>query len=884
VGRVREGIARLLGLFQKRGCEQGLDAEMRAHLEALTEENIRRGMNAEQARHAAHREFGGVEQAKERYRDQRGLPVVETLLADLRFAVRQLGRRPGITALMIVTLALGIGANTAIFSVVHAVLLAPLPYPHSDRLAIVWSVFGKEGRAPASGPEFAKLASDSRLFEEFAGIWVQSGALTGEGEPEQVRLAQVTWNFPSLLAKKPQAGRFFLPQEQGKMAAPVILLSDGLWRRRFGADPRVIGQPVRLNGQPRTIVGVMPDDFRIVFPEGSSVPPEMDAFIPFPSDLAKGAPDQSYIRIVGRLRAGVTLAQAQSEADQIATMLRSSYPDFAEQSLGLNVVPLHGDVVRNLRPALLALLAGVGFLLLIACANVANLLLSLADERRREMTVRAAVGAGRGRILRQLLTESVLLSCLSGAAALLLGWCALKLLLYLRPVELERLGAIGLDFTAMGFTFGIAVAGGLLFGLAPAIASTKINLVESLKNGATILAAGRHSRNALIVCEVALGIVLVIGAGLMLRTFNALLRSDPGMRAGSVITFHVSVASAKYWESGAAVNFFRTLQKNLAALPGVEAAGLTSHLPFDDTLPNWYSYYWPEGAAKQDQNTVMADHRSVLPGYFSGIGAVFVAGHDFDSFDVAENRAIAIVDDTVARKAWPNGDAVGQRLNVENGDFERDTVEVIGVVKHIQYHSLTDQVRGQVYLLYPRAIRQHMAFTIRSSSDPQILVPLLRQEVAKLDKDLPIYNIQSMDDYVAKARRSTRFLVWLAGAMAGIALLLACTGIYGVTSRAVSQRTNEIGVRVALGAQARDIFRVIVREGMAPVAAGVFAGLVLSLLLTPLITSLLFGVRPADFGTFLASSIFLAGVGLLACYFPARRAIRVDPLVALRYE
>jgi putative ABC transport system permease protein len=477
------------------------------------------------------------------------------------------------------------------------------------------------------------------------------------------------------------------------------------------------------------------------------------------------------------------------------------------------------------------------------------------------------------------------LACLGAAAALAVGWGALKLLLVMRPVELERLGAIELDWTALAFTFGVSVVAGILFGLAPALGATKINLIETLKKGGGSIAVGRQrSRSVLVGCEVALGFVLLIGAGLMMRTFDALLRSDPGFDARNVLTFRLSLTSNRYDDRATAVNFFRTLQKNLSALPGVASAGLTSHLPFDDSLPNWYSYYWREDAPKQEQNTVMADHRSILPGFLRSIGAVFVAGRDFDEFDLTENRPLVIVDDTVAKKTWPDGNAVSKKLSVENGSFVRDSVEVIGVIKHVQYHSLTDQVRGQIYLLYPRAVRAHMAFAVKTSVDPETLVPSIRQEVAKLDKDLPIYDILPLDAYVAKARRETRFITVLAGVMAGLALLLACTGIYGVTSYSVCQRTSEIGVRTALGAQTRDVLGIIVRQNMTPIIAGVFVGLGLALLLTPLISKLLFGVGPADLATFLSSAAVLAGVGLLACYLPARRAMKIDPLVALRYE
>ncbi len=887
---LRELARRLRDTFRKQRVEAELDAEVKAHLQLLAEANERRGMPRKEAYEAARREFGGVEQMKESYREQRGLPFVETLVGDLRFAIRVLGRNPGVTALIILTLALGIGANTAIFSVVHFVLLKPLPYPQGERLAVVWSIYGNEGRAPASGPELSELRARSRLFEDFAGIWAQQGALTGEGEPEQVKLGQVTWNFLPLLSAKAQAGRYFAPQEQGSSAPKVIVLSDGLWRRRFGGDPKVVGQAVRLDGVPRTVVGILPAGFRLLFPEGSSVPPEMDAYIPFPTDLATDPADQGYIRVIGRLKEGVTLEQAQAEAEQLAAGLRAMYPTFAEQSLGLQIVALHGDVVQHLRPALLTLFAGVGFVLLIACANVANLLLSVAGERQREITVRAAMGAGRSRLVRQLLTESVLLSCLGGAAALVVAWWGLRWLTLLRPVEMERLGAMELNLVALGFTFGVALLTGIGFGLAPALSGTKIELAGSLKEGGRNSTPVNHRfKRGLIACEVSLGVVLLVGAGLMLRTFSALLRSDPGFVADKVLTFRLSLTAGKYYEPDAAVHFFRELQRDLSEVPGVEKVGVTSHLPFEDSLPNWYSYYWKEGTPKQEQNTVMADYRSIFPGYFPSIGAVLVSGRDFDQIDMTENRGLAIIDEQVAGKMWPDGKAVGKKLNVESRaalskDFVREDVEVIGVVRHLQYHSLTDPVRGQIYLPYSRAAREHMALTIKTTGNPQELATAIRREVAKLDKDLPVYGMQPMTDYVAKARRATRFVATLAGVMAGLALMLACTGIYGVTSRAVLQRTSEIGVRMALGAQPRQVFRIILRDGMAPVIGGMIAGLVMALLLTPLISGLLFGVRPTDGPTFLMSGALLGLVAALACYLPARRATRVDPIQALRYE
>ena len=881
-------LARLRSLVRntlhKRCVERELNEELSSYFELLTAEKMKEGMNPEEAKRSAFIELGGVEQMKEGVRDVRMGAKLESIWKDLLYAVRILAKKPVFTAVAVLSLAVGIGANTAIFSVVNAVLLQPLPYPHADRLAVVWSELGHEGRAPASGPELVSLQQRSRLFGEFAGIWVQNGELTGNGEPQQVKLGLVTYNFPSLLSSRPQLGRFFLPEEQGSGRDPVVILSDGLWRRRYGSDPHLIGRAILLSGRSCTVVGVMPAEFRIIFPDDTRMS-NVEAFVPFANELAKGQRDQAYIRVIGRLRKGVTFAQAQAEADNLATQLRSEFTEYSEQSLGLQVVPLQGDVVRNVRPVLLALFGGVSLVLLIACANVANLLLSRANERNKEITVRTALGAPASRIIRQLLTESVLLSCLGGMAALVTGWAALKWFLAMRPEGILRTNSIDVNLTVLGFTTVISVSAGILFGLAPAWQAAKVDLVETLKEGGRATTSDRSGlRNVLVVCEVALGFVLLISACLMIRTFQRLLRVDPGFNPNHILTFQVSLPSVRYPKPELAVGFVRELQKRLSALPGVQSAGAVSHLPFDDNLGNWYSYYWPEGAPKQEQNTRMADHRSVLAGFFPSLGVTFVAGRNFDISDEVANRKVVIIDDTLAEQVWPNGGAIGKGLNIENGQFVRDVAEVVGVVKHVQYHSLANQVRPQLYLPYPLAVRANMSFTVRTTGAPLTYVDLIRREVWKMDKDLPVSNIRAMEEYILKARSQTRFVTMLSSALAAIALLLACIGIYGVTASLVLQRTNEIGIRMAMGAQRLAILSVVLRQSMVPTIWGMGIGFVLSLLLTPLLSNLLFGIRPMDPATFAITSVFLCAVGLLASCVPAYRATRTSPMVALRYE
>ncbi|HEX8766514.1 MAG TPA: ABC transporter permease [Candidatus Acidoferrum sp.] len=880
----------LSSLFRRARVETDTDEELRAHVRSRADDLERSGLARVEAERQARIEFGAHEKFKQECREERGGFWFETVWTDLRFGARMLRRSPGFTAVAVLTLALGIGANTAIFSVVNAVLLRPLPYPDAKRLTIIWSTWGKEARGPASGPEMMELRKRMRAFDEIGGIWATTGTITGTAEPEQVRLAFTTANFLPLLAEKPQLGRFFGPGEDRSGAAPLIILTDGLWRRAFGANPDIIGQTTRLGANDFTIVGVLPRDFKLLFPDGSGVVADVQVFIPFLDDLEKRPRDLGFLGMIGRLRQGVTVAEAQSEAEPIATQLRSEAKEYGDQSLHLTVASLQADDVRLVQPALLSLFAAVGLVLLVACANVANLLLARSDGRRQETALRAAMGAERARIARQFLTENLLLGCLGGTVGLGIGWAALKWILALQPEGISRLITVRLDGWVLGFTLVLSLLTGILFGLAPALSVARRDLVEVLKeSGKTSTAGNPWLRQFLIASEVALGCILLVGTGLMVRTFSSLLRVDPGFHPENVITFQLAFSGQRYRTIGSMTNFLKELRNNLAALPGTQAVGGVSHLPLDEGKGNWYSYYWADGAPAEQQNTIMADHRSTLPGYFRSLGATMLEGREFEDTDDAAHMHVAVVDDSVAEQLWPGQDALGKKISVEDSptgpfQFERESVVVVGVVKHIQSHTLTSKGRGQIYLPVPLAPRPVYSIIVRTSEPLETFRAYALQAVRKFDKDMPISNLLPQRDYVDKARAQTRFVTVLAGALGALALFLACIGIYGVTSYSVAERKREIAIRIAVGANSADVRTLVLRQSGTPVLVGVVGGLAMAAALTPLLSGLLFGVRPNDPLTYVLISLVLPAVGALACYIPARRATKVDPMMALRCE
>jgi predicted permease len=815
------------------------------------------------------------------------------LLQDLRHGARMLLHRPGFTALTALTLALGIGANTAIFSVVHGVLLRPLPYRDPDRLVYLW---GRVDMAPGlksslAPPDLVDYREQSRLFADFAATSATfSATLTGEGEPEQVPIANVTENFFRFLGVEPALGRVFLSEDgmpgdpNGPPAPGTVLISHGLWQRRYGGDPGVVGRTIQLGGFPNTVAGVLPERFVMLAPPGVGMTPRIDVWWPLRMDFAGAPRDMQWLRMLGRLKPGVTSAQAQAEMDAITSRQREQVPFYKSAGLRVDVAPMHADVVGHARPVLLVLLGAVGLVLLITCADVANLLLARTAARKAEIAVRTALGASRGRIVRQFLTETLLLCSVGGALGLLFAWWGVSLLVSLQPPNLPRLEAIQIDGTVLGFGLGASVLAALLAGLAPALQASRPDLTQSLKEAARSSGSLRRGRlrSALIVGEVALSLVLLIGTGLMLRSFANLQQVRPGFDAHNLLTFSLSLPWNRYREPERRAGFYRRLEDRLRALPGVRSVGGVFPLPLSGRF--WTGPYAAEGAAPGEYDRNQANYRSILPGYFEAMGARLLAGRFLSWDEVAESRPVIVVDHLFARSVWPGQDAVGKRLQMQGGDLAVHWVEVAGVVEHLRHDTLTTDSLPTVY--YPPGLWGwgDLALTVRTEMDPLSAAGPIRQEIRQMDKDLAVYDVKTMQQAVDASLAPVRFSLTLIGLFAALALVLAALGLYGVVSYSVRQRTQELGVRLALGARAGQIVALVLGQGLRLVLFGLAAGLAAAFALTRALDQWLYQVSSTDPAVYAGLSLLLAAVALLASYVPARRACRVDPLVALRHE
>jgi putative ABC transport system permease protein len=811
---------------------------------------------------------------------------------DLRFALRSLRRTPGFTIAAIAALALGIGATTTIFTVVNGVLLRPLDYVEPERLANIWNDLGEGAQSlPAVSPlDFRDYQQRSRTFEAFAAaaeadVANLRGNLTGDGEPERVSLVTVTANFFPLLGVAPARGRQFLSAEEVVNGPHVVMLSDRLWRRRYGADPSLVGRTIQVDGVAHEVVGVLPRDFRLQLPKEAFRVRDADMWAPIQFDYGQPLPrNLTFFTVFGRLAPGVTFAQAQAEMNLIAEQFRKEFKEHEASKLRIRAVPLHYDVIKHARPALLILLGAVGMVLLIACANVANLLLVRGTTRQAEFALRTALGASRGTMVRQVLTESLVLAVLGGGLGLGLTLVALAVLRTLHPANLPRLADVRLDTTVLGFTIVICAATSVLFGLVPALRAAGTDPQEHLKSGGRGGSGGdrRNARNLLIGAEVALSVVLLVGAGLLIRSFIALQRVNPGFDASDVLTFELSMPFGKYPGGASRRAFFRELGGRLEALPGVRSVGLVSQLPLTGSGPLSPFAYNEETA--RNFESVTADGRQISPSYFQAMNTRLLGGRIFTPQDSAGTPPVIIIDETLAKLAWPGENAVGKQLQLQPTGTPNAFAEVVGVVEHMRQHDLTRDVLHQIYYPIGQGTPTVMTVVVEGAIDPASLAAPVRRTVADMDPDLPVSRLMPMSGLVAEGMAQARFSFVLMTVLGGIALLLTAVGVFGVISYSVSQRTREFGIRLALGEDPRRTQRSVVLGGMRLVLASIALGLGGSLVVTRLISGLLYQVRPADPLTFALIAALLSTVALLACYLPARRATRVDPALTLRSE
>jgi putative ABC transport system permease protein len=876
LGRLKPALRALLRRPQ---AERELDEELRHHIEQQTEQNIRLGMNPEEASYAALRAFGGVEQAKERSRDARGVRWLEDLWQDLRYGARMLWKNPGFTLVAVITLALGIGANTAIFSLVEALLLRPLPYPEPDRLVLL-SDRGRGGeRNNIPYPNFSDWRDRAQSFEGMASIRNQTLNLTGVDKPVSLRGRTVNWNFFHLLGVQPQLGRLFVAEDDRRGAARTALLSDGLWKAQFGGDPSVIGRKLMLDGEPYEAIGVLPPGFEYFQADDVYVP--IGPFLKPDGLMLRGVTMGLYA--LGRLRPCVTLAQANSELAGIAAQLEREYPADNKDRGTATAEPLQDVMSEGVRRSLWILLSSVGFILLIACINVANLLLARGADRQKEMALRLALGAGRGRIVRQLLGESLLIALLGGAFGALLGRWILEGLLALHPGNIPHLNRVSLNMTVLLFTLVVSALTSVLCGLLPALHATRADLHTTLKEGGrtTAGAARDLTRKMLLVAEVSLAFVLLIGAGLLVRSMAQLMMVDPGFDTDNLLTMRLNLRSDAYTVPRRLALYDESLMR-LGALPGVQGAAITRSLPIDGS--DWGSYF--SVADKPGQADIQgAAMTPISANYFEVMGMRLLKGRAFTAADTAEAPRVAVINETLARRIWPGEDPIGKRLVPGTPTSENPWCEVVGVVADVKLEGLEHNTPMQVYLpLLQRSRSPALWLVVRTAGDPLQAVAAVERTIHTVEKDLPVYSIRSMDQRLGSSLATRRLTLVLLAGFAALALLLAAVGIYGVISYSVRQRTHELGIRMALGAQAVDVLKLIIVQGLKLTFIGVAIGLTAALSLTRWMKSLLFEVRPTDPMTFIVIALLLIAVALLACWVPARRATKVDPVVALRKD
>jgi len=877
---------KLRALLHKNEMDRELEEEMRSHLDRMIEQNIAQGMNPIDARSAARRDFGGLEQAKDQCRDARGIRFIEELGQDLRYGLRMLLKKPGFTLIAVIMLALGIGANTAIFSVINTLILNPLSIAEPERVAVIWRTT-KEKRTESfvSYLELQDWRSMNQSFEAIAGYKPNGFTLLNDGQAERIQGMHVTANFLSLLKIKLFRGRDFQFEEEKRGAQPVVIISHQYWQNRLGGDEAALGKQLSLNGKSFTVIGILPPTFE--FPLAEKQTEILTTIAAEGQNLdERGA---QVLLTIGRLKQGVTFAQAQAELTAIAEALEQQYPQYSREITAYLVSVDEQIVGRDIRSALWLLLGAVGFILLIACTNMTNLLLVRASSRQKELALRAALGAGTWRVARQLLTESLLLSLLSGVVGLLIALWGLGAIKYYGADQLPRLDEVQINARVLAFTLAMSLLTAVLFSLIPIFKASRPDINEVLKAGAknaTSSGALRLWRDSLVVAEVMLGLVLLIGAGLMIRSFGLLVNVSPGFDPKNVLTGQVSLTRASYENTEERIRYVNQTLERLQALPGVESAAFVAPMPFSGG--NVGGDFRIEGRPKPELGQEpSANVRSVTPQYFEAIKIPLRKGRYFTEEDKPGGVGAAIINETLAGRYFPNEDPIGKRIlnigaNQNEGDPEQ--WEIVGIIGDVRHSSLTKPATPELYLPYRQNSWTWGNFFVRTTNDPAFLTLSFTDQIRSGDKTVPVTNVRPLTEAISNTVSQMRFYTLLFALFGATGLVLTLTGIYGVISYTVSQRTQEIGIRMALGAQASDVLRMLVGQGMVLTAIGIAIGVVAAGALTRLMANLLYGVSATDPLTFAVIALLLALVALLACWIPARRATKVDPMGALRYE
>jgi predicted permease len=879
---LRSWALRVLGMFQRGPRELELSEELESHLQMHIADNVQAGMGEGEARRQALIRLGGVEATKEIYRQRRGLPLLEALLGDFRFGLRMVRKNPGFTMVAIVTLALGIGANAAVFSLVNGVLLHPLPYASADRLVVVGEREDDGKPSTTSFANYEDWKARSNSFKELALYRQWQPTLMTPGEPEQLIGLRVTNNYFRALGVGMAAGRDFAPADDKPATRFVVILGHGLWQRRFHSDSSMVGKAINLSGTSFTVVGVLPSSYEsLIATDARATGVEIWGALGYDATLPDACRTCRHLRGIGRLRPGVSVAQADLELNGITGQLWKEHPtEFS--SAGAVVTPVYEQLLGGVSKTLYVLLGAVGFVLLIACANLANLLLARATHREREMAMRAALGAGRGRIIRQVLVENCSLALAGGVVGLLFAYWTPEILTLVSAKNLPRLDQVRMDWHVLGFAIVLALLTGLLSGMVPAIRMTRVSLQTALQRGTRGSSPGGGGmRSFLIVSEIALSLTLLLGAGLLVRSLVRLVNVHSGFEPGHVLTLRVSPVGARYQKDEPVREYLTQVNDRIRAIPGVLASGTSSQIPFGGN----FDTTWLHIDGKMNANPALdpsAERYVISDGYLEAMGIRLLRGRDFSSSDAQTSEQVMLVNQTAAREIWPGADPIGQHVHVSDPQAAPRTV--VGIVDDVHHYTLDAAPTMQFYIPVRQTDTSDLVFAVRCAGDPSQLANTVRQAIRSVDDTLPIYRVTPMSEYVAASMANRRLALILLGSFAAIALILSVVGIYGVTEYTVAQRTREMGIRMALGAQGPQVLVLMLRQGVMLSLAGVVLGTVCSFALMGFLRNLIFGVSATDPATLLSASAILTAAAVLACWVPSRKVMSLDPIIALRHE